>query len=75
MPLETDAACVLSRGFVRLHDDAIAGRLPGPAGGADAAPDGIALSTVASTVVDNYERCHENAEQMTWLQQWIREEE
>lgn len=75
VPAEADAACVLSRGFVRLHDAAAAGRLPQAAGAADALPAGIALSTVAGTVADNYERCHENAEQLTALQEWIREME
>ena len=70
---EADAACVLPRGFVRLHDAAAAGRVPEPAGGSDAAPAGIALSAVASTVADNYERCHETGEQLTALQAWIRE--
>ena len=73
VPAEADAACVLSRGFVRLHDAAAAGSLPEPAGGSDAAPAGIALSAVASTVADNYERCHETGEQLTALQAWIRE--
>ena len=75
VPAEADAACVLSRGFVRLHDAAAAGRLPQAAGAADALPAGIALSAVAGTVADNYERCHENAEQLTALQSWIREME
>ena len=70
---EADAACVLPRGFVRLHDAAAAGRVPEPAGGSDAAPAGIALSTVAGTVADNYERYHENAEQLTALQAWVRQ--
>lgn len=72
---EADAACVLSRGFVRLHDAAAAGRIPEPAGGADASPAGIALSSVAGTVADNYERCHENAEQLTALQDWVKAQE
>ena len=70
---EADAACVLPRGFVRLHDAAAAGRSPEPAGSSDAAPAGIALSTVAGTVADNYERCHENAEQLIALQAWGRQ--
>lgn len=70
---EVDAACVLSRGFVRLHDSAAAGDVPDPAGGSDAAPSGVALSTVAGTVADNYQRCHENAEQLIALQAWIGE--
>lgn len=72
---EADAACVLSRGFVRLHDAAAAGRIPEPAGGADASLAGIALSAVAGTVADNYGRCHENAEQLTALQDWVRAQE
>lgn len=68
---EADAACVLSRGFVRLHNAAAAGRIPEPAGGPDAAPAEIALSTVTTTVADNYERCHENAEQLIALQAWV----
>ena len=68
---EADAACVLPRGFVRLHDTAAAGRISEPAGGSDASPAGIALSTVAGTVADNYERCHENAEQLIALQMWL----
>lgn len=70
---EADAACVLSHGFVRLHDAAVAGIVPGAAGGPDADPAGIALSTVAGTVAANYERCHENTEQLIALQEWVRE--
>ena len=72
---QADAACVLPRGFVRLHDAAAANEIPGPAGSADAAPAGIALSTVAATVADNYERCHENSAALTALQEWIRKQE
>ena len=70
---EADTACVLPRGFVRLHDAAAAGHFPDPTGVADATPAGIALSTATATVADNYERCHENAEQLTALQAWIRD--
>jgi hypothetical protein len=73
VPAEADAACVLSRGFVRLHDAAAAGHIPEPAGGTDASPAGIALSSVARTVADNYERCNENAEQLIALHAWIRQ--
>lgn len=72
VPAEADAACVVPRGFVRLHDAAAAGRFPEPAGSADAAPAGIALSAVAGTVADNYSRCHANAEQLMALQEWVR---
>lgn len=48
-----------------------AGRLPESARGADATPSGVALSAAASAVAENYQRCHENAEQLTFLQLWV----
>lgn len=71
---ESDARCTINAGFVRLHDAAAANEVPGPARIADAAPSGIALSTVAGTVAENYQRCHENAAQLTLLQEWVREQ-
>ena len=68
VPVQTDAACTINRGFVRLHDAAAAGELPEPARDADAAAAGIALSAVAGTVAANYQTCHENAEQLRALQ-------
>lgn len=68
-----DAACTLPLGFVRLHDAAAAGTaLPGTAGAADAQPSGVALSSVAGTVIDNYTTCHATAAQVVALQDWIR---
>jgi hypothetical protein len=72
VPVQADAACRINRGFVRLHDAAAANDLPEPAGDADAAASGIALSAVAATVTDNYRICHENAEQLRALQGWVR---
>lgn len=71
VPVQTDAACTINRGFVRLHDAAAAGELPEPARDADAPAAGIALSAVAGTVAGNYQSCHENAEQLRALQSWI----
>ncbi len=73
VPVEADAACSVNRGFVRVHDAAAQGTLPEPAGDADAAAAGIALSAVAGTVAANYQICHENAEQLRALQTLIRE--
>ena len=70
VPVQADAACTINRGFVRLHDAAAAGELPEPAGDADAAAAGVALSAVATTVTTNYQTCHENAEQLRALQAW-----
>ncbi len=71
VPVQADAACTINHGFVRLHD-AAAGELPEPARDADAAAAGVALSAVAGTVAANYQTCHENAEQLRALQEWIR---
>ena len=73
VPVQADAACTINRGFVRLHDAAAAGELPTPAGDSDAAASGLALSTVAGTVTANYQTCHETAEQLRALQEWISE--
>ena len=69
---QADAACPVPAGFARVHDAAAANGLPGPAAAADAQPSGLALSTVASTVVDNYTRCHATATQLIALQDWVR---
>ena len=73
VPVQADAACTVHRGFVSLHDAAAAGELPEPARDADAPAEGLALSAVAATVVSNYQTCHENAEQLKALQDWIRQ--
>lgn len=69
---QADAACSVPVGFVRVHDAAAANDLPGPAGVTDAQPSGLALSTVAGTVVDNYATCHAAIEQLNALQSWVR---
>lgn len=67
---EADSNCTINRGFVELHDAAANNRLPIAAGNLDEAAPGIKLSTVGTTVADNYTRCHENAEQLRALQGW-----
>lgn len=70
VPAQADADCLINAGFVRLHDAAAGNAISLSPGAADAAPSGVALSTVAETVADNYQRCHENAEQLIALQAW-----
>jgi len=70
VPADADADCNIHMGFVRLHDAAATGTPPGPAGDTDAAPSGVALSTVAETVTANYGACQENIEQIIAWQQW-----
>lgn len=72
--VQADRACVVPLGFVQLHDAAAAGvppAAPGP-GDPDAPAPGIALSTVAETVADNYTDCHATAAQLTALQAHVR---
>lgn len=70
---KADAACPVPVGFVRVHNSA-AQNLPlgEPAGNPDAPTPGVALSTVATTVASNYTTCHETAQQLTALQDWVR---
>ena len=73
--VQADAACVVPRGFVRVHNAAAAGTVPDPnTGDADAATSGIALSAVASTVASNYTDSHANSEQLSTLQQALRDQ-
>ena len=73
VPIQADAACVVPRGFVRLHDAAAAGAVPDPdTGDADAAASGVALSTVAGTVAGNYTDSHANSAQLMSLHQALR---
>lgn len=73
---KADAACALTRGFVRVHDAAAAGvptaEVPNPAGQSDDSSAGIALSAAASTIADNYGADHANAQQLEDLQSWVR---
>ena len=60
----------LPAGFRVLHDSAAQGVIPDPARIADAAP--VPAQDAAETVVENYGTCHETAEQVIALQDWIR---
>ena len=70
---EADARCDVTAGFVSVHN-AAAENVPiaESARDPDAIAPGIALSTVAETVAGNYAICHETAEQLTALQEYVR---
>lgn len=65
-----DAACTLTRGFVRVHDAFAANVLPGPAEPADAAPAGIALSAATEHIGENYTACKATRNQLLSFQKW-----
>ncbi|WP_430434239.1 hypothetical protein [Methyloversatilis sp.] len=62
----------LPAGWRVQHDAAAAGGPADPAGFADATP--VAPDTAAETVARNYLACRLNAEQLTALQAWVREQ-
>jgi len=67
-----DADGRLPAGWRVLHDAAASGQPADPARAADAQP--VAPDTAADTVARNYLTCRETAEQLTALQQWVREQ-
>lgn len=83
---KADRGCVVTAGFVRLHDAALVSPGGGPAGGADGAsagaaaapaagvdqPSGVQLSDVARNDVSNFGRCLVIRQQLVDLQAWER---
>lgn len=67
---QDDARCVINNGFVRLHDGAAKGELPGGPTGDDGNPSGVELSTVAQTVTGNYGTCHLALSRLKEWQEW-----
>ena len=63
----------LSNGWVALHDDAVAGRDADSARSSDATGSGVAANQALAVVTENYAICHANAEQLTSLQEYVRE--
>ncbi|MES2909846.1 MAG: hypothetical protein V4718_00570 [Pseudomonadota bacterium] len=61
--------CPMPAGFRVLHDAAADGRLPDPAAIPDAAS--VPAQDVASTVTQNYGICHQTAQRLTSLQEWV----
>lgn len=64
--------CTLSGGFRLLHDSAIYNELPDPARIADA--EAIGLEAATQTILENYQACNVNAETLSSLQGWVREQ-
>lgn len=73
---DTDRLYPLPVGFVRVHDAAASGvpLVPGT-GDPDASRSTIAASAAAGVIVGNYGICHETAEQLSALQDWVHSRE
>jgi hypothetical protein len=65
----------LSNGWVYLHDAAASGTDAESTRSADATPSGVASNQALAVVAENYATCHANAEQLTALQEYVREVE
>jgi hypothetical protein len=74
---KADAQCVITDGFVRMHDSALAGTeqesdsiLAGSGTTHVDAPTGLTLSAVAATTRDNYAECEARGDVILLWQDW-----
>lgn len=72
---DADAKCDVPNGFVMLHDSAAKGEVPDTSGSSNEAASGVKISEVGQTVTENYGTCHQNAEQLKSLQEWIKSQQ
>ena len=73
---EADRRCDVPLGFVRLHDASATGKAAVPYGSGESAdtPSGLVLSTVSSTVGENYGYARELEQQVIGWQSWYAEQ-
>ena len=65
-------ACVVPLGFIRLFNAGVSGvTLPDAPSGANDAPSGVGLDTVARVTVSNDAAALSNAKQLSDLQAWV----
>jgi hypothetical protein len=72
--VETAPRLVLDADWVRLHDRAALGAISEAPGSADGAGGETTSPEALQTVTDNYGACHRNADKLTALQEWVREQ-
>jgi len=81
-----DSMCVVPKSFVRLHDMAAEGSVPGSTTGTDGTtskvgdttstgiPSGVKLSEAEKVILHNYEKYYNTAAQLESLQQWVNDQ-
>lgn len=70
---KNDADCVINHGFIVLHDSAAnQNPVPDSTGISNDSPSELKLSTVLTTITENYAIAIENSERLKALQQWVR---
>jgi hypothetical protein len=67
-----DDTCNLSGSFRLLHDSSVKSELPDPARIVD--EETISLESATQTILENYQACNVNAETLSSLQGWVREQ-
>ena len=72
IPIYVKDTCTLSAGWRMLHDSAVKSELPDTTRIADA--EAIGLEAATQTILENYQACNVNAETLSSLQRWVREE-
>jgi hypothetical protein len=72
---EVPSNCELSAGWVHVHDSAAEGRNADSTAAADGASSEIKDTEALATVVDNYGTCAANAERLTALQNWVKDQQ
>lgn len=70
---DVPAKCDMSNGWVHTHDASASSSNVDPTRASDASPSGIADNTALVTIISNYSRCEQNAQQLALLQKWILE--
>jgi Ca2+/Na+ antiporter len=68
---EVDANCSITNGFIWLHDQSAQNSLSDAPRYPNEVSPSVKLSTVTTTVTENYETYHKVAEQLRMLQEWI----
>ena len=72
---EVPSNCELSNGWVHVHDASASSTDANRTAAADGASSGIKDTEALETVVDNYGTCAANAEKLTALQNWVKEQQ
>jgi hypothetical protein len=69
---KNDGDCNLHGSTVELLNAAAENKLPDPTRATNEASAGVNLSTVTGTIAENYTKYHEVANQLTSLQEWVK---
>ena len=72
---KNDADCNLHNSTIELLNSAAKNNLPDPTRVIDETSAGVNLSTVESTVIENYNKYHEVKNSLNLLQEWVTEQQ